>query len=108
MRSIHITSPSAVRAATHLLQAPPLAYNPWVASHRMEMSPGHVGLKVNVTDGVMSSGEESCLIPLLETFSVNGHFFDLRSLWRVDEDTRMVAYQAIGIYSGCIPEVVTS
>src|SRR4051812_30550989 len=107
MRTLIFNSLASISAARHLLESPPLAYTPWVTYHPTVALDGMPRLRVDVKPGRLSSGEADCLVPLLESFSTNGSFFDLVSLRKLDEDTRQVAWQSIGLFAGCIAEVLS-
>lgn len=106
-RTLIFNSLASIAAARHLLSSPPLAYTPWVTWQPAVAVDGQPRLEVDIHPGRLSSGESDCLVPLLESFSTNGSFFDLQALRRLDEGTRQVAWQSIGIYAGCIAEVLS-
>jgi hypothetical protein len=107
MTRLVFNTPASIAAARHLLGSPPLAYSPFVEKGEGLRLNSQPHLFVDIRSGApFSSGEAECLLPLLSSLSTEGSFFDLRSLWKLDEVTRMTACQAVMLGAGVIREVV--
>lgn len=105
--SLIFNTPASIAAAQHLLQSPPLAYTPFVAASPMRAVNSAPVLQVRVEEpNRLSMGEEEVLLPMLESFSTIGSYFDLQSLRKLDEATRMLCCQAIMLHAGVIESVM--
>jgi hypothetical protein len=108
MSALVFNTPPSIAAARHIVESPPLSYSPFLSSTGMRAINGPPVYAFRYDPASpFSTGEAECLLPLLESLSTTGPFFDLKSLWKLDEVTRMTACQAIMLYAGVISEVMT-